>query len=237
MAVAATLLVGAAIGVLWMRPVVKTADVGERLAVTLPDGSQVELNSGTTMRYDRRFGSERVVHLEGEAFFDVVTEERPFIVQTFNAQTTVLGTRFNVRAWSRSIDPNTTVTLESGRVALVPTDQPEQAVTLEPGQTHRIGQTPHASSPPDSNAVARATAWRQGDLVYKDQWLGVILEDVERRFAVDFTVRPASLRQRRLTLGIRPHSAEALVRDVCIALEGVNYRETSNGFEIYETAP
>ena len=239
MAMAATLLIGAAIGVtaLWMKPVVKTAALGERLAVMLPDGSQAELNSGASLRYDRRFGSERVVHLEGEAFFDVAKEERPFVVHTFNAQTTVLGTRFNVRAWSQSIDPNTTVALESGRVKLAPAAHPEQAVTLEPGQTHRIGRATRELSPPDSAVVARATAWRQGELVYKDQWLGVILEDVERRFAVDFTVRPGSLRQKRLTLDVRPRSAEALVRDVCLALEGVNYRETSSGFEIYGPAP
>ena len=239
MAIAATLLIGAAIGVaaLWQRPVVKTAALGQRLAVTLPDGSQAELNSGTTMRYGHRFGAERVVYLEGEAFFDVVKEERPFVVHTFNAQTTVLGTRFNVRAWSQSIDPNTTVTLESGRVALAPADRPEQTVMLEPGQTHRIGQATHELNLSDSEAVARATAWRQGDLVYKDQWLGVILEDVERRFAVDFTVQPGSLRQKRLTLDLRPSSAEAFVRDVCLALEGVNYREMSNGFEMYEQTP
>ena len=239
MAIAATLLVGAAIGVmmLWQRPVVKTAALGERLVVTLPDGSRVELNSGTTMRYDRRFGSERVVHLEGEAFFDVVKEARPFIVHTFNAQTTVLGTRFNVRAWSQSIDPNTTVTLESGRVALAPANHPEEAVTLEPGQTHRIGQATHALNRSDAKAVARATAWRQGELVYKDQWLGVILEDVERRFAVDLTMQPGSLRQKRLTLALHPASAEAFVREVCLTLEGINYRETSNGFEIYGPTP
>ena len=118
MAIAATLLIGATVGVLAlsMSPVVKTAAPGQRLAVTLPDGSRIELNNGTTVRYARRFGKQRIVHLEGEAFFDVVEAERPFIVHTFNARVAVLGTQFNVRAWSQSMDPGTTVTLESGHV-------------------------------------------------------------------------------------------------------------------------
>lgn len=239
MAVAATLLIGAAVGLLalWLSPVVKTAALGQRLAVTLPDGSRVELNSGATLRYARRFGQGRVVRLEGEAFFDVAKEQRPFVVHTFNAQVTVLGTRFNVRAWSRSIDPGTTVALESGRVALSPAQRPEQAVVLEPGQTYRIAENAHEPSLPDSVAVVRATAWRKGDLIFKDQWLGIILEDVERRFAVDLILAPPTLREKPLTVAWRnPTNAEAVIRDICMGL-GLNYRETSNGYEIYAPAP
>ena len=239
MAVAATLLIGATVGVLalWMSPVVKTAVPGQRLAVTLPDGSQIELNSGTTVRYARRFGQERVVHLEGEAYFDVVEEERPFIVHTFNARVAVLGTQFNVRAWSQSMDPGTTVTLESGRVALAPAGRPDQAVELEPGQTRRIAEEADEPSPPDTVSVQWVTAWRTGDLVFKDQWLGVILEDVERRFGIDLALEPVTLRQKRLTVVQRnPVSAEAVIRDACTAL-GLNYRETSVGYELYASAP
>ena len=235
MAVAATVLIGGALGVWawWMQPVVETAPPGQRLAVALSDGSQIVLNSGATVRYARRFGEARVVHLEGEASFDVAKETRPFIVHTFNAQVTVLGTRFNVRAWSRSIDPATTVALETGRVALAPTGRPDQAVELEPGQIHRIGQIAHELTPPDTEALARAMAWQNGDLLFKDQWLGVILEDVERRFDVTLTAHPASLHRRSLELAIRnPANAEAVIRDICTALN-LRFRETSNGYEIY----
>lgn len=239
MAVAATLLVGAAVGVwtLWLAPVVKTAAPGQRLALTLPDGSQVELNSGTTLRYAGRFGEGRVVYLDGEAFFDVVKEDRPFVVHTFNARVIVLGTRFNVRAWSRSMDPGTTVALESGRVALAPAHSPEQVVALEPGQMHRIARDLQEPSPPDTVAIAQATAWRNGDFIFIDQWLGVILEEAERRFAVELTLEPLTLRERSLTFTPRnPASAEVVIRDLCVAL-GLSYRETSNGYELYAPSP
>ncbi len=221
----------------WLSPVVRTAPPGERLAFGLPDGSRIELNSGSSVRYARRFGQARRVMLEGEAFFDVVKETRPFVVQTFNARVTVLGTRFNVRAWSRSVDPGTTVTLESGRVALAPADGPGQAVALEPGQTRRISSEVREPSPPDTVATGAATAWRNGDLVFKDQWLGVILEDVERHFAVDLVLAAPALREKPMTVAWRnPASADAVIRDVCAAL-GLSYRATSNGYEIYAPPP
>ncbi len=235
MAIAASVLVAATIGVwaLWLRPIVEVAAPGERLSVTLPDGSQIELNSGATVRYARRFEEERVVHLDGEAFFDVVHADKPFAVHTFNATVRVLGTRFNVRAWSQSLEAATTVALEEGRVALSAASSPEHVVTLVPGQIHRIGAETQAATLPDSTGMVDALAWRQGDLVFKDQRLGVILEDVERRFGIDMAMQPATLRQRRLSLGLRaPGDAEAVIRDICVALS-LNYRQTATGWEIY----
>jgi ferric-dicitrate binding protein FerR (iron transport regulator) len=193
------------------------------------------LNYGSTLRYARRFGTERVVHLAGEAFFDVEAEERPFIVETFNARVRVLGTRFNVRAWQQSLAPGTSVTVASGRVALVPADRPTQAVTLAPGQAHRIAREVHTPAMPDTATVAQATAWRAGDLVYKGEWLGVIFEDIERRFAITVGVRSPALLTTDVTLAVRnPTDAESVIRDLCIALN-LNYRATSGGYEIYQT--
>ena len=148
-----------------------------------------------------------------------------------------MGKRIKVRAWSWGIDPGTTVALESGRVALSPAPKQEQAVVLEPGQTYRIAENAHEPPLPDSVAVERATAWRQGDLIFKDQWLGIILEDVERRFAVDLILTPSTLRQKPMTVSLRnPTNAAAVIRGICVVL-GIKYWETSNVYEIYAPAP
>src|SRR5690606_27565810 len=56
---------------------------GERMTVTLPDGSVVMLNAGTTLSYPERFTKRREVKLAGEAFFEVTSNpERPFTVET-----------------------------------------------------------------------------------------------------------------------------------------------------------
>lgn len=231
---AAFLLIGALGVLLWQRPLVKTAAPGERLAVLLPDGSTVELNSGSTIRYQRSFGDVRAIALQGEAFFDVEREVRPFIVHTYNAQVRVLGTSFGVRAWPQHQDDGTTVALASGRVALAATTQPDHIVTLTPGQTRRVllDETGVATIEVITTSVEDATAWRRGDLFFKNQQIGTILQDVERRFSVNLDVAP-SIAQKRIDLFLpQPANAEAVVRDVAMAL-GLRYRATSNGFEVY----
>lgn len=228
-AMAAVLLAGAVGLWLWLQPVVRTAPSGQRLALTLPDGSHVELNGGSSLRYARRFAGARDVHLTGEAFFEVVHGEAPFVVHTFNARVTVHGTRFNVRAWPGSLEGRTTVTLTEGQVALAPAGG--EAVLMAPGETRWVEA--EATSPPDTEAQAYTLAWRAGDLVFKDQWLGVILEDIERRFGVEVELLVPEMRTRRVNLAFRrPTAAEDVLRDLCTAL-GLAYRETTTGFELF----
>lgn len=74
-----------------------TAPAGQRIDITLQDGTSVSLNSGTTLEYPIRFGKTRRVKLSGEAMFDVDRDEsHPFVVETFACDVEVLGTKFNV---------------------------------------------------------------------------------------------------------------------------------------------
>lgn len=234
----AVLLAGALGFYWWQRPITRTAPLGEHLALTLPDGSYVELNSGSSIRYERRFGEERAIRLEGEAFFDVAKDARPFIVHTFNAEINVLGTRFNVRAWPDDLERSTLVTLVEGRVTFNPRGRPNHAVALEPGETRRVRRDAMQVDPAATLDVSTddVTAWRRGDLVFKDRSFGDVLREVERRFAVDLEVQPPSLQQTRINLALRqPAGAEAVVRDLALALD-LKYRETSTGYELYRAA-
>ena len=89
---------------------------GQRSKVKLPDGSIVNLNSQSTLIFPKEFSDTiRQVELSGEAFFDVVRDEsKPFIVKTNNLETKVLGTTFNVRAFSDESEIN--VSLVTGKV-------------------------------------------------------------------------------------------------------------------------
>lgn len=234
--VVAVLLLLCAIGVFWWtQPLERMARPGERLTVTLPDGSQVELNSGSRLRYDRQFGAIRSVMLEGEAFFDVVEDARPFTVETFNAQVRVLGTRFAVRAWPEEMESATIVALESGRVQLAATGRAEQTVVMAPGETRRVRSELNASPPVLADlSVEEATAWREGELLFKGQFLGVVVEDIERRFDVRIQVQSPELRRQRVHLSLPgAERAQVVIHDLAEALD-LRYRERSNGYELYE---
>ena len=116
-------------------------DPGQRASLTLPDGTSVELNSGSTIRYPAVFArGERRVSIEGEAMFDVAkAADKPFYVETFAYDVKVLGTRFNVEA-----DEDKGVfsaALMEGRVAILDKNdnritelEPDQVVTLAEGR-------------------------------------------------------------------------------------------------------
>lgn len=84
---------------LYSRPTQLMAAPMANASTTLPDGSNVLVNDGSSITYQSAtWEKERVVELEGEAFFQVETG-MPFEVQTKNGRVRVLGTQFNVRAW------------------------------------------------------------------------------------------------------------------------------------------
>ncbi len=87
------------------------APIGSKSMVTLPDGTKVWLNAGSILRYDSRFNQkDRVVNLEGEAFFDVTKKMgKLFLVRTKEITVRVLGTAFNIKANSNEGSVETTL--------------------------------------------------------------------------------------------------------------------------------
>lgn len=97
---------------------------------TLPDGSNIHLNRNSKLTYSDRFGTdERKVQLEGEAYFDVAKKGTVFKVALDHSEIDVMGTRFNIRAYSE--DSVIVATLESGSI-LFRSDK--QQVMMTPGQ-------------------------------------------------------------------------------------------------------
>lgn len=108
---------------------------GNRTRLQLPDGTDVWLNANTSMRYPTRFAEgSRTVELDGEAYFEVAKGEDPFRVETPQYRVEVLGTTFDVEAYSSHGRFQTT--LYEGRVKLSALARPDEApVYLSPGQT------------------------------------------------------------------------------------------------------
>ena len=113
-----------------------TVPNGARSKILLPDGSQITLNAGTTMRYNNDFGkSSRDLWLDGEAYFVVNKSEMPFIVHSGTVKVKALGTQFNVRAYSTEKIIETT--LVEGKVSVTNTNinsNDDNEVMLQPNQ-------------------------------------------------------------------------------------------------------
>lgn len=123
--------------------------VGSRTNVRLPDGTSVWLSSKTTLRYPMEFSDgKREVTLDGEAFFEVTKDKKnPFVVRTNKYDIEVLGTSFNVEAYSEQSQFETI--LREGKVKLY-NDTDSEPLYLSPGQTAylsngklRVMQTRH----------------------------------------------------------------------------------------------
>ena len=224
-----------AVGIfLYLRPIAKTAPYGEQIAVNLSDGSVIELNSGSTITYPRFFRGNRTVSLEGEAYFDVTESDVPFIVHTFNADVKVLGTTFNIHAWKTGWRQESVVTLTSGSVHLSPRLEPEQSIVMSPGQTIAVREEFDGFVESTFDNMDHVLAWRKGELVFKDQQLIAVLEEIERRFGIKVELQVNQLLEKEVTFAYRRvTSAENILEDLCHALD-LQYRPISNGYELFE---
>ena len=248
MGVVAGLLLVLLVGwIWWQQPVTVIASPGEQTTITFPDGSTALLNSGTRLRYDRRFevlplvaARQRHVRLEGEAFFEVVSADRAFVVETFNAQVEVLGTAFNVRARQATMDQETRVTMVEGQVRVVAREDPAHSMMLtEAGQEARIvaGRVDQAGQPAQVDAIDNVLAWRMHGFVVVDRPIAVILAEVERRYALEIAAEEGVVLTDSMSLFyLRGATPEKILHDLCLN-QGCTYRRTSTGFVLAPAHP
>ena len=146
---------------------VLTIPRGENFKVVLCDGTEVWLNANTNFVYPTAFiGNERIVSLEGEAYFKVAKDaKRPFIVKTRTVQTRVLGTEFNIRSYTPE---DTHVVLINGKVEVSNT-QGGAFTRLYPGEDAHLQ--------PDGNFILTEVDldsyvyWKDGYFYFDDTTL------------------------------------------------------------------
>lgn len=107
---------------------------GSKSKISLPDGSFVWLNSGSRLTYHSDFGkNNRNLTLDGEGCFDVAKNKKlPFEVQSQKVKIKVLGTKFNLKAYST--DENTRVTLLEGSLNVIPDNNESHGSKLVPNE-------------------------------------------------------------------------------------------------------
>lgn len=231
--IAATLLISA--GIFWAtQPVRTSVPAGETLSLTLPDGSEVMLNSGTEIHHNRLFGyTNRDIELNGEAYFDVQRSDTPFRVHANGSLTEVLGTSFNLRSWDSDRALQTSLTVTSGRVSFQRADAKASGVILTKGFSSELQNGMRAPSEPVSMDVDQALAWTQHQLAFAVQPLSVIFDELERKFDIEIQWNDPRIGRSTLTSFYNePESAESVLNDIC-TVKGLSYTKTSTGYRIH----
>ena len=154
-----------------------TTPYGARTNMSLPDSSIVWLNSGSTLSFPSDFNKSRLVTLTGEAFFEVVKSDKPFIVSTKNGEVEVKGTSFNVSTFAEEALQATLVT---GSV-LVREKDSKNEVTLRPGQQANIFGSRIDVAKVETDLF---TSWKDGKLIFRKEYLSEVVKKLERWYNV-----------------------------------------------------
>ncbi len=160
--------------------IIKENPKGQKLTTFLPDGSKVILNSLSRIKYSSPFeGADRIIELEGEAFFEVKKDpEKPFMVRTNGITTTALGTSFNVKYRS---DDLVKVSLVSGKVK-VEKNKSKKFVILNPGKS-AIVKNNEGIIVSDFDYLSNI-GWKDGILIFKNNSFKEITDKVENWYGV-----------------------------------------------------
>ncbi len=195
-----------------VQPLTVVTGNGETEMVTLADGSTARLNGGSILSYPPSFSDqERRVQLDGEAFFEVVAGETPFVVGAENAEVRVLGTAFNV--WARGAE--TRVAVREGRVAL---EAPNQRVEVTANQAAvRRGEEPPELL--DAAFAAAALAWLDGRIVFERTPLAEVVAELTRVFDQPIDLRATGLTAETITGTFSGKTLDNVLASVCLTLD------------------
>jgi len=199
---------------------------GQKSQIVLSDGTKVWLNSDTKIRYPGQFGkTQRDVYLDGEAFFEVTkNEHQPFLVHTSGPDVKVLGTKFNIKAYSDENQVETS--LFEGRVDLLIKNQ-ESGQTdnkeLKPGQSIIYSGINHQLAsvrfPKDE-----IDGWRKNQLIFKDDTFIKLVKKIERWYNVEVVYDERKFDNRRLTVELFEGERLEKLMDILSLALSMNYR-------------
>lgn len=207
---------------------------GGQFRVILPDGSKVWLNSESSLKYPTTFqGKERLVELTGEGYFEVIrfksgNAATPFKINVNNREVVeVLGTHFNIMAYSDEQNIRTTLLEGSVKVTKPGTDK---SSILKPGQQSVYSAKTgfEINSDIDSN---ESISWKNGLITYRDADIQTIMRQIERWYDVS-VMYEGNIPERSFTGGISRNSKLSSVLKV-LELNGIHFKLNEKQITVY----
>lgn len=196
---------------------------GGECMIKLDDGTKVWVNAETKLKYPVAFvGDRREVVLEGEAFFDVAKNEKPFIVKTSFGDVRVLGTAFGISAYASESESYTTlvrgkVSVEREGIKPVVILPGEQVVTSKDGKMIK-----------QQVDVEEFVGWKDGIYVFKEKSLGEIMKTLERWYNISVDFQEKSLVDLPFTGNLKRYDDINVFFDALTRTGDMKYRVEGN---------
>lgn len=159
---------------------------GEKMRVIFQDGSSVYLNANSRIRFPKKFTyKDRKVELDGEGLFEVASNKnRPFTVVLDRMKVKVLGTEFNVKAYTE--DQDISVALNHGRVELSSGDF--QTFELSPGEKAIYDRTSRLCKIVRPQDIAESSAWTTDQIIFEQTPMKDAIQTLSRIYDVTFRI-------------------------------------------------
>lgn len=231
-AAAAVVLLGGAATAWYMlnapRQITVQTAANETNIIVLPDGTKAFINKNSSLRYASNFNKgERAIHLEGEAYFDVVKDDaHPFVVYTSRTRTQVLGTTFDVKAYA--VQPVEVFVL-SGKVAVSDQEKGSKEVILIEGRKVTLGKDQQLAEDAISNHDFMA--WKDNIMVFNDEPIRNVIRKVEALYGVKI-VAEESIADYNIKTRITPDEPLDQILDVIAASATASWEKEGDVYKL-----
>jgi len=204
---------------------------GGAYALVLADGSKVYLNSETKLIFPARFSdSIRKVELIGEAYFEIVENEKPFVVHTAYMQVEVFGTSFVVNAYQDNT--YTSATLVEGHVQ-IQTPDTSSPILLKQGENINMDNISNEISIKEVDPSIY-TAWVRGEFIFRNYPLNDILTQLSRWYDFTVTYEDPAIRTMMFTGSAEKSRSLDYLFDMITSVTDIKYRKENGNIVLYK---
>ncbi|MDN3550003.1 FecR family protein [Mucilaginibacter aquaedulcis] len=203
--------------------------IGERKQINLPDGSVITLNSASNIQIADNFQSKRsVIITDGEAFFDVKHDEKhPFIIQSGTLTTQVLGTSFNIRAYSKLNKLSIGVT--SGKVGIMFKKATTQYLTTDQQLVFDQKLVRFVVTKLDKQSLA----WQQGNMVLNDASFSEMALLMYKNYDLRISTQDKTIQDNHFTTVLSTSMPALKALEVITAIHHLKTKQRRDTIEIF----
>lgn len=192
---------------------------GQRIQIHLQDGTKIHLNAESKISYPKIFDEDsRYVHLSGEAYFEVESDERPFHVFTDDITVEILGTQFNVKSYEEEI-PEVVVT--SGKVGVRLTDAADDYLkVLAKGDMASMNVDGEKSLILSHDVdIEKHVGWLDYRLSFENKSMASVGRQLERWYGVSITFDDPLIERMTVNASFEDASIHEVLRVLTLALD------------------